>query len=520
MSDAELLRRYASDRSQTAFAELVNRHLDLVYSAARRQVRSPQLAEEVAQSVFVDLARHPDDVARGTPLIAWLHVVTRRTAIDFVRRETRRATREREAALLMKDEAPSSWPAIEPLLDEAVESLDEADRTAILLRYFQEKSLREVGAALGTNDDAAQKRVSRALDELRAFFARRGVITTAMGLATDFVAHAAQAAPAGLTLAITNAVTLSTAGATAASIGAGRVLIMTTLQKSIFTAAVVLVGSAGVYESLLAAQMADDVAALRARIDRTAAALRAARNEHDATAFQLQNIEQQIDARLAQAKAVNTENAALVTAMASWLTEVDELKQAFTTHPQARIPEFKHLDPSMWFEIAGGRPLKTDEDLRRAMADIRRAAEGGYSGRLSAALRAYVNTHNGELPNSAIALSEYLDPPVEREILERYEMLATGKYADVPPSKRGRVIGVKNPPDPEFDAYSLIGPDSHGSTGAIAVNMTAAVEAYMKEHPGERPTSAAEVRPFLRWPMSDEAVQKNLDLTAKYSTKQ
>src|SRR3954465_7589098 len=98
--DLELLGQYAAERSEAAFTQLVRRHLDLVYSAARRQVRSPQLAEEVAQSVFVDLARHAERFPPATPLVAWLHVVSRRAAIDVVRRESRRQAREQEAAAL------------------------------------------------------------------------------------------------------------------------------------------------------------------------------------------------------------------------------------------------------------------------------------------------------------------------------------------------------------------------------------------------------------------------------------
>ncbi|HWI60098.1 MAG TPA: sigma-70 family RNA polymerase sigma factor, partial [Bacillota bacterium] len=195
-NDQELLGQFTRDQSQDAFTALVKRHLNLVYSAALRQVRSPQLAEEVAQFAFLQLARHAARLSPDTVLTAWLYQVTRRAAIDAVRREARRQAREQIAFQMSTIDATSAdWPQIEPLLDEAMDSLEATDRTAILLRYFENKSLREVGAALGASEDAAQKRVSRALERLREFFAERKVALSAGALAAVISAHAVQAAP-------------------------------------------------------------------------------------------------------------------------------------------------------------------------------------------------------------------------------------------------------------------------------------------------------------------------------------
>src|SRR5438105_1028757 len=143
-TDLELIARYARQRAEEAFTELVRRHLDLVYSAALRQVRSPQLAEEVAQATFIKLARHAPKLAPDTILPAWLYQVTRREAIDVVRREARRQLREQIATEMNAMNATADdWMNIEPLLDEAMDALEETDRTAILLRYFDNKSLRE-----------------------------------------------------------------------------------------------------------------------------------------------------------------------------------------------------------------------------------------------------------------------------------------------------------------------------------------------------------------------------------------
>jgi RNA polymerase sigma factor (sigma-70 family) len=202
-SDLDLLRQFAQENSQDAFGEIVRRHLDLVYSAAWRQVRSPQLAEEVAQSVFADLARDARKLKADTILTAWLYAVARRTAIDTVRQESRRQLRE-QIAVEMNDmnATADDWAQIAPLLDDAMAALDETDRTAILLRYFENKNLRDVGESLAISDDAAQKRVSRAVESLREFFSKQRLTIGAAGLAALISTNAIQAAPARLAAAI------------------------------------------------------------------------------------------------------------------------------------------------------------------------------------------------------------------------------------------------------------------------------------------------------------------------------
>ena len=145
LSDDDLLREYVRDGSNPAFSELVRRYINAVYSAALRQVRSTAIAEEISQSVFLDLSRSAAKLKPGQPLIAWLYLVTRRTAIDTIRRESRRQARER-IALEIADMKPdfSLWAQIEPFLDEALETLPEADRRAILLRYIANQSGPEI----------------------------------------------------------------------------------------------------------------------------------------------------------------------------------------------------------------------------------------------------------------------------------------------------------------------------------------------------------------------------------------
>src|SRR5437867_11814498 len=240
-TDMELLARYTRHQAEDAFVELVRRHLGLVYSAALRQVRSPQLAEEVAQSVFIDLARSVVRLKPDTILTAWLYQVTRRTAIDVVRRESSRQLREQVATEMNAMNATAAdWTHIEPLLDEAMHALDDTDRTAVLLRYFENKSLREVGATLGTSENAAQKRLGRAVERLREFFATRGITVGASGLVVVISANAVQAAPVGLVLTISTAAALAgTTLATTATATATKAIAMTTLQKTLIAATVV-----------------------------------------------------------------------------------------------------------------------------------------------------------------------------------------------------------------------------------------------------------------------------------------
>ena len=205
-NDLDLLGQYARRNSQEAFAEIVRRHLDLVYSAALRQIRSPQLAEEIAQSVFNDLARNAGKMKPGTVVTAWLYAVTRRTAIDAIRKESRRQLREQIALEMSNMNATANdWMQIAPQLDDAMAALDEGDRAAILLRFFENKGLREVGEQLKISDDAAQKRVSRAIERLREFFSKRNVTIGAGGVAVLISANAVQSAPAGLSTAILTA---------------------------------------------------------------------------------------------------------------------------------------------------------------------------------------------------------------------------------------------------------------------------------------------------------------------------
>ena len=203
MDDWQLLQDYAERGSESAFRTLVGRHLGLVRAAALRQVNESALAEEVAQAVFILLARKARKLSRETVLAGWLFRTTRFVAARALRSEFRRQRREQEAVNMQELSLPDeTWRRIAPELDAGLERLGSAERNAVLLRFFEDKNHQQVGAALGITEEAAKKRVNRALDKLRAFFARRGFAVSAAVLSTALAANAAAAAPAALEASI------------------------------------------------------------------------------------------------------------------------------------------------------------------------------------------------------------------------------------------------------------------------------------------------------------------------------
>jgi RNA polymerase sigma factor (sigma-70 family) len=253
LTDQQLLRDYAGSRSEPAFAELVRRHVDFVYSAALRMVRDVHLAEDVTQKAFVALAQNARQLADRTVLSGWLHRTAQNLAANTVRSDMRRRAREQEAVAmneLLAADPDALWEHIAPHLDAALDELSEPDRDALLLRYFERKSAREMAQTLGTTEDAAQKRVSRAVERLREFFTKRGVTVGASGLVVVISANAVQAVPVGLAVTISSAAALAgTAISTSTIITATKTIAMTTLQKTLITATITAAVGTGIYEA-------------------------------------------------------------------------------------------------------------------------------------------------------------------------------------------------------------------------------------------------------------------------------
>jgi RNA polymerase sigma factor (sigma-70 family) len=209
-SDSELLRDYLRKHSEEAFGELVSRYTDLAYSAALRETNGDaHLAKDATQAVFVSLARKAGTLQRHTSIVGWIYKSVRYEARNIGRANRRRQDREQEAhtmnQLLQKSHEEVDWGQLVPVLDDGMHSLTESDRHAILLRFFERRKFAEVARALGLGEDAARKRVERAIQRLRAFVSKAGIPLSAAGLAEALEANAVTAAPTGIAASISGA---------------------------------------------------------------------------------------------------------------------------------------------------------------------------------------------------------------------------------------------------------------------------------------------------------------------------
>ena len=242
MDDFALLRDYAQTGSEEAFRELVARHLATVYSAARRQV-GDSLASDVTQAVFVLLAQKATKLGPKTVLVAWLLTTTRLVSRATLRSEIRRQRREEEAASMPLNYEPTeiqfAWEKMQSMLDDALADLSEKDRGLIALRFFQQKSHAEIAAELGLNEDASKKRLSRAIERLRGFFSKRGVVLGSAILLAALSQNAVQAAPEALISSITTAATSGAASPAAASMVKATLKLMTWIKMKIIGASAV-----------------------------------------------------------------------------------------------------------------------------------------------------------------------------------------------------------------------------------------------------------------------------------------
>jgi RNA polymerase sigma factor (sigma-70 family) len=334
--DMELLRHYAAGNSEEAFSTLVSRHLNLVYSVAVRVLRDSHQAEEVTQSVFLTLARKARSLDSRTILSGWLYQTARLTASNVMRTEMRRRQREQQAQIeaTMNDSKPDLWAQVGPQIEAAMAELNEKDRDAIALRFFEGKQLKEVGDALGLTEDAAKMRVSRALDKLRSFFVRRGITVPEALLAAALAENSIMAAPAGLAASVTAGV-LEGAAVTASvpAILKGALYTMSAAKMSVAIA----VGAA----AILAVQW-QQASMQKQNIRQLQEQIAAAGRTTHAQQQEIQSLRERVAAE-SKAREAMTHDAARSRANASAAREARSLAEAARKNPFATL--FK--DPDM-----------------------------------------------------------------------------------------------------------------------------------------------------------------------------
>jgi len=214
IDDMDLVRQYAQGKSEEAFATLVSRHVNLVYSVALRQVRDTYLAEEITQTVFIILARKAGSLNSRTVVSGWLYRTARYASAKALSGQRREQEAYMQAPLNETD--AQAWRHIEPVLETAMAQLGEKDQNAVVLRFFERRSFKDISASLGTTEAGAKMRVNRALEKLRKFFTARGLTFSAAAMGGAISANSVQAAPVGLASSVTvtavkgTAVTLST----------------------------------------------------------------------------------------------------------------------------------------------------------------------------------------------------------------------------------------------------------------------------------------------------------------------
>lgn len=382
-SDHELLRRYAQTRAEAAFAELVQRQVHLVYSAALRQVHGDaHLAQDVCQSVFADLARKAAGIIATEPqqsLTGWLYTSTHYAAAKAIRTESRRRHREEKfmrettsepagAAALPAAGADLEWERLRPELDAAMHELKAGDRDALLLRFFEKKSFAEVGARLQLTENAARMRVERALDKLRAAFARRGVAVSGT-LATAISANAVQLAPAGLAASLISTSLMATTGAVG-GVSILKYLVMTKLQT-------------GILGAILIAGIATPVAL------------------HHAAEVKLQQQKETLRQRDAELARLTAENARLQ-----------------KLSPQARNPSFANLaQPPAQLAAAALKPAPDDTNVTNLML---RLMKGEVPQLTPEQIDAYLKQNHRSAASLLAVYRSTGDAALLREALEKY----------------------------------------------------------------------------------------------------
>jgi RNA polymerase sigma factor (sigma-70 family) len=525
--DMALVREYAVNQSEQAFETLVSRHVNLVYSVALRQVRDPHLAEEIAQAVFIILARKVKSLKEETILPGWLCRTALYVCADASKAQRRRQHREEEAHMqsLLNGPESDAWTQIAPLLDTALAQLGEADYNAIVLRFFEGRNFNEVGAALGTSENAAKKRVDRAVEKLRKFFTRRGVTLSAAVIASVVTAKSVQAAPAGLAATISavalkgSAVTISTL----TLIKGGLKLMAWTKAKTAIVGAVVFgLATTAVIQHQDQMKLREQVRTLQQQQASLAQQIQQLRQERDAETNQVDGLlaeneqlkshSDEIELLRLRAEATrlydktNDPTANMAKAIA---LKVQWLKQRLAEMPEKSIPELRLLTEQDWANAVWDEDLNTDDGIREALSRLRDRAEGIFLGEMQVAFRRYLAANNDVLPAELSQLKPYFEFPVTDDMFQRYQLLQTGK-----PDSSAELVKSATPyVDADYDSTHSM--SLTGIGGSKFNKPEEAVEeaagSFSIHHNGQTPDNISQIMPYLKTTMDAATIQKYLD---------
>lgn len=492
-SDPDLLDAFLDNRAEPAFRELVQRHLPMVYATAQRRLTHVPLAEDVAQRVFMLLAQKARTLRRHPSLGGWLYTTTLYTADKLQRAERRRSQREREAMMMRENDA-SAVEAIDPallrpVLDDALIELKEADRTAVLLRFWEDRSYRDIGTVLGMNENAVRMRVDRALERLRVGLARRGFTSTAAALGTALTAHAVTTVPAGLAAGI------SVAALTAPAAGGLVFLMSTTFAKNAAIVTAVAVGAVGLFLQYR------EIEALRADHTRLLGELAVATKPLPAVAVASSPVSPVgvaaeiavLRARLAEMKGARN----------PWQRRAEQLKEAFQRSPAQAIPEIALATEDDWLD-ATREKLETPDDYRRAFSQLRSKVTRRVFDAFRAALPAYRKDNNNAFPTSPLELKRYMDPVFDDPIVSRYIVIEADAF-QAKTMRTNRVLTQVSVVDPVYDTEYFIGPTGSGGGMYGSGSLRELEDAYRQAN-GKAPNDVSQLLPLATTPRQQTAV--------------
>jgi RNA polymerase sigma factor (sigma-70 family) len=531
-NDMDLVREFARHNSEAAFTELVRRHLNLVYSVARRCTGNDGDAHDVTQAVFIILARKAAGLREKTLLTGWLYETTRFAAARLLRTNARRHAREQEAFMqstLTDNDNSAVWEKLSPHLETAMGKLAARDRALLVLRFYENKSGPEAAALLGIREDAAHKRVTRALEKLRKVFAQRGVTLSGAAIAGAVSANSIQAAPAGLAAIISTAALSGTTITTAAVLAVTKAIAMTTLQKTLVTVALVATVGAGIFEAHQNSQLREQNQTLQqqqapftTQIPQLSQALTDATNQlasllaENAQLKSNSNENELLKLRGEVTRFKNGANDETASAAKAWLEKVNNLKKRFEENPTAKIPEMQFLTEQDWLNAAS-KKLETDADYRRASAALRNAAESKFDVVYQQALQKYLDANNNQFPTDVSQLQSYFNPPIDEAILQRWKLIPTDGNASQGFAGGDSVLTEKAPVDELFDSRDTIGLHGSGSTDFFYYNNGTAIGLLQKAFfaanpptsmPPPHPPSASDLLPYATTPEQQAIVQQ------------